>query len=449
MPLPLIPIGIAIAAGGAALFGVKKGVDAHSDNKKARSLRKKAKRKFDKATSKLEWAREECNSELESLGELRFELLDRSLGRFVSLFREFRDLDLLGQAELGQLGTADFSKEKLEEMRAQSMAAGEVLGAGVGALGAGALAGMGSYGAATMFATASTGTAISTLSGVAATNATLAWFGGGSLAAGGLGIAGATAVLGGIVAGPVLAVGGMLLAAKARENLANARRNVAKAKKAASEMNAARAIVEAIIADARQFQEISKRLNVRFTLVLDELEAVIERERSGDAGLDGERHIDFNGLPEFDQRTVHNAWLFAQTFKAVLDAPLLTEEGAQSKGAERVLADGLALIGEDEALEFDGVWETTVNSPMMGAQKATLTLASEGNALTGTMAGAHGSREIENGKAECGKASWTANMTSPMPMKAEFSVAVEGDEISGNVKIGSFGNASLKGTRVS
>lgn len=49
--------------------------------------------------------------------------------------------------------------------------------------------------------TASTGTAISTLSGVAATKATLAWLGGGALAAGGLGVAGGAVVLGAITVG--------------------------------------------------------------------------------------------------------------------------------------------------------------------------------------------------------------------------------------------------------
>jgi hypothetical protein len=53
-------------------------------------------------------------------------------------------------------------------------------------------------------ATASTGTAISTLSGTASANATLAWLGGGSLAAGGGGIAAGTTVLAGIVAAPVV-----------------------------------------------------------------------------------------------------------------------------------------------------------------------------------------------------------------------------------------------------
>ena len=54
---------------------------------------------------------------------------------------------------------------------------------------------------ATTFGTASTGTAISTLSGAAASNAALAWLGGGALAAGGGGTAAGGALL--ALAGPI------------------------------------------------------------------------------------------------------------------------------------------------------------------------------------------------------------------------------------------------------
>lgn len=63
-----------------------------------------------------------------------------------------------------------------------------------------------------LLTTAGTGTAISSLSGVAATNATLAWLGGGTLASGGLGIAGGMWVLGGIVAAPLVAVTSIVVA---------------------------------------------------------------------------------------------------------------------------------------------------------------------------------------------------------------------------------------------
>lgn len=60
------------------------------------------------------------------------------------------------------------------------------------------------------FGTASTGTAIASLSGAAATNATLAALGGGALAAGGGGMALGSAILGGMTLGMGLLVGGII-----------------------------------------------------------------------------------------------------------------------------------------------------------------------------------------------------------------------------------------------
>lgn len=75
--------------------------------------------------------------------------------------------------------------------------------AAAGGIGVGSAAVIGSWSAVSVLGTASTGTAISTLSGVAFTNATFAWFGGGSLAVGGAGIVGGTALLGGIALAPI------------------------------------------------------------------------------------------------------------------------------------------------------------------------------------------------------------------------------------------------------
>jgi CII-binding regulator of phage lambda lysogenization HflD len=76
--------------------------------------------------------------------------------------------------------------------------ADDVKGLAAGTLKGGSIA-LGSWSLVSVLGTASTGTAITSLSGVAGTNAILAWFGGGSLAAGGAGIAGGTMVLGGII----------------------------------------------------------------------------------------------------------------------------------------------------------------------------------------------------------------------------------------------------------
>ncbi|MDD2478675.1 MAG: hypothetical protein PHS31_02140, partial [Victivallaceae bacterium] len=77
---------------------------------------------------------------------------------------------------------------------ANRMAASGILG---GVMGATAAIGVPALVAS--FATCGTGTAIASLHGAVATNATMAWLGGGTIASGGFGIVGGTVVLGGIV----------------------------------------------------------------------------------------------------------------------------------------------------------------------------------------------------------------------------------------------------------
>ena len=78
-----------------------------------------------------------------------------------------------GLLELSKLriDRASFEKAGASEHFGLSLAGGSLAG-----LTGGALAAFGAYSAASTFAVASTGTAISSLSGAAATNATLAFF---------------------------------------------------------------------------------------------------------------------------------------------------------------------------------------------------------------------------------------------------------------------------------
>ncbi|MFT6920414.1 MAG: hypothetical protein ACJA2G_003063 [Cognaticolwellia sp.] len=86
----------------------------------------------------------------------------------------------------------------------------------VGAASGSALA-VGSWTMVATIGTASTGTAIGTLSGAAAFNATMAWFGGGAIAAGGAGIAGGLMVISGIVLFPLIILWGYTIHKKAKK----------------------------------------------------------------------------------------------------------------------------------------------------------------------------------------------------------------------------------------
>ena len=98
-------------------------------------------------------------------------------------------------------------------------------------------------------------------------------------------------------------------------------------------------------------------------------------------------------------------------------------------------------------MAIDGKWEITINSPM-GAQKAKLELTSSGNALSGTQLAQGASQPVANGKVDGNNVSWSANITSPMPMTLEFTGSVEGDAIKGSVKAGAFGSFPFYGARV-
>jgi hypothetical protein len=97
-------------------------------------------------------------------------------------------------------------------------------------------------------------------------------------------------------------------------------------------------------------------------------------------------------------------------------------------------------------MSADGSWNTVINTPM-GAQNGTLILATSGATLTGKMVGAQGEMPLSDGTVDGNNLTWKAQMTSPMPMTLEFSATVDGDSISGSVKLGAFGNASFSGTR--
>ena len=97
-------------------------------------------------------------------------------------------------------------------------------------------------------------------------------------------------------------------------------------------------------------------------------------------------------------------------------------------------------------MAVDGKWEIVINSPL-GAQKATLDFATDGNSLSGTQTAQQGSGPLENGKVDGNAVSWSAKITNPMPLTLDFSGTVDGDKLSGSVKAGAFGSFPFSGNR--
>lgn len=326
MPLPLIPLILGGAALCTAGFGVKKGLDAKSNFSEASSITEDARRTYDKAKDALESVREETQQELVLLGEQKVALYTDALLPFVDAFLEIKNIDFT-DPNLAIDKDMVFTETDLAEIAKISLQMADVLAGGAAALGGGALAGIGAFGGAGLLATASTGTAISSLAGAAATNATLAWFGGGALAAGGLGMAGGAIVLGGIVAAPVLAVGGFLLASKSQAALTDAYSNKSKAEATAEAMKAARTAARSILRRTEEIRVVLSDLTTPFQDMVEDLRDLVQED------------TDYSKYSEREKNIVRNSAAFAVTAKNILETPIINEQGVVTQKSREVLKD--------------------------------------------------------------------------------------------------------------
>ena len=94
----------------------------------------------------------------------------------------------------------------------------------------------------------------------------------------------------------------------------------------------------------------------------------------------------------------------------------------------------------------DGSYDCVTKSPM-GDQKSVFTVKSDGDSFTGQNAGAMGSLDVENGKVDGNRLSWTMNMKVPMPMTLTCTATIDGDTLTGTVNAGAFGSMAMTGTR--
>lgn len=206
MPLPLF---IAIGAGIAAATGVGAGIHGGVKMKEASDTAKSAQRRNKKNADRLEDSNKKTMEVMDVLGRHELEIVE-TFKRFSAAFEKIKNAPNFNKIVKDDVTLSSFTPQEIKKAAVgASVLLGGLGGAALGTAGGFAAAG-GTTAAVMALGTASTGTAISALSGAAATNATLAALGGGSLAAGGGGMALGTAVLGGATLGVGLLIGGII-----------------------------------------------------------------------------------------------------------------------------------------------------------------------------------------------------------------------------------------------
>lgn len=322
MPL-LLFIGVAAAT---TLIGAGKTVEAVGTNNTANKINTLANTSVQNAKDKLNGQRAGVSHSLQALGEEKVFVLNNSVTGFVNTFEKIKNIDFQNTAGLEELKNLHITQEDFKELKELGNFAANVAGGTAMGVASGALAGLAAWGGATTFAAASTGTAISTLSGAAATNATLAFFGGGSLATGGLGVAGGTAVLGGLIAGPALAVMGLVVGAKTDEKLDKALENKAQSDEIVESLNTASVQCSAIRRRTNMFYNLLAYLDTYMYPLVLQMEDVFNAE--GD---------DYSKYKPESQKIIAEAAQTVMTIKAVLDTPILTQEGELTEESDGII----------------------------------------------------------------------------------------------------------------
>lgn len=311
MPLPLfIPAAIFL---GSVLFGGKKAYDAWDANSKAKVRNKEAEDLINQAKYEASFARERLRTRLETLGRKRFMI---QKGLFSSFYRTFAKIRNFDKRDLKLTDEPLIQPFDIDEVKVATLAFEKVAGGLVGGLTAGAALAYGTYGAVGLLASASTGTAIGTLSGAAATNATLAWLGGGTLATGGGGVAAGTLVLGGLVAAPALALFGVIVNAQAQKALEQAKGNLAQARKTKAETDTVVAKLAGVTRQAERYITLTDQVAKFFR---PQLEGLVELVRT--------RGTDYRTYTAEEQNLVVATVSTYQMLRVLVEVNILAEKG--------------------------------------------------------------------------------------------------------------------------
>jgi hypothetical protein len=98
-------------------------------------------------------------------------------------------------------------------------------------------------------------------------------------------------------------------------------------------------------------------------------------------------------------------------------------------------------------MTVQGLWRITVQTPK-GDVAWDLAIEPAGEGFGGTLTMAAGSVAIEEGKAEGARLTWVSNLEKPRRAKLKGKATVDGDQITGEIKMGMFGRRPFTGVRV-
>lgn len=303
------------------------GVQAYQDGMAAKQEKAEADKIKSFIETENERRRQESNKILDAFGRVRLEALQDTVGKFIIY------LDLINKKakvkEYELLTSIDVTKEQVKELETVSMNASTALKTLAVSGGSAAAVVMGVPAIITQFAAASTGTAIASLHGAAATNAVFAWLGGGSIASGGLGVAGGMAVLGTLTGVAALASAGVVATAYFAKKHTEATQYLAEMKEMKAKMELGWTILENINKRAQELQDVTLQLKERCIQGLERLADIM---------------IGFDPQNTEHLKTFQQAAILIKSMSELAQVPVMDEEGNVSEMSGIVKGNVLSVL---------------------------------------------------------------------------------------------------------
>ena len=141
-------------------------------------------------------------------------------------------------------------------------------------------------------------------------------------------MAGGMMVLGGLVAGPALMVMGLITGAKSQEKLEYAMANKAQADEVVESLNAAAYQCSAIRRRSYMFYNLLAHLDSYFLEQVWKMQDIVATEGT-----------DYRAYRPESKKCIAAAASTACTIKAVLDTPILTQEGELTEASEKMVEE--------------------------------------------------------------------------------------------------------------
>lgn len=298
----LVPLGV----GAVAAVGVgSKGIFDHQNGSKAR---KQVLLLLDEEIARCELARASADLTARTHGEFMVLVHAQNVGRFADWLE--RNEHLVKRLNFKKVDGVRIRVPNIPKYVAGVKHIRDGIGGLVAAVGAGASAPAAALWGVSAFASAGTGTAISSLSGIAAQNAMLAWLGGGTLAAGGGGVAAGAAVLGAVTILPALLIGGFTMGIVGAQAKTKSRKFVALTKLEIERLTITRAMLGEAERRIEELRSVLGRLSAHATQALEDLE-----------------HVDFD--PALHASEFLRAFQLVTAVKEVLETPVLDPDSGE------------------------------------------------------------------------------------------------------------------------